>query len=138
MRTRLVEILLLVLSGIASALASGFGLFAGLWGGLWAGSGIGDHILRLLFCLLPASSLLAFGAYFYSRALDMLWSWAIAIGSIMTLFTVNFTPIANPVKIAWGVLIQNQEWILLIPAFGLYLSAMIHNRSRSSAVDHRP
>ena len=119
MRTRLVEILLLVLSGVASSLASGFGLFAGLWGGLWAGSGIGDHILRLLFWLLPASSLVAFGAYFYSRTLGMLWSWAIAIGSIVTLFTVNFTPVTNPVKIARGVLIQNQEWILLIPAFGL-------------------
>ena len=66
------------------------------------------------------------------------WSWAIAIGSILTLFSVNFSSLGNPVKIAWGVLIQTQEWILLIPAFGLYLSAVIHNRNRSSAVDHLP
>ena len=138
MRTRPVEILLLVLSGLVSCLATAWGLFAGLWGGFWAGSNIGDHILRLLFWLLPATSLVAFGAYFYSRKLGMLWSWVIAIGSMMTLFTVNFSPNTNPVKIAWGVLIQNQVWILLIPAFGLYFSAVIHERDKFTAVDNRP
>jgi predicted RNA-binding Zn-ribbon protein involved in translation (DUF1610 family) len=43
----------------------------------------------------------------------MLWSWAIAMGSSMTLFAVNFTPIPNPAKIAWGVVI--------VPGFGSLL-----------------
>lgn len=136
MRThRLVEVVLLVISGIASCLASVFGLLAGGWGGFWGGSGIGDHILRLLFWLLPASSIIAFGTYFLSRSLGMLWSWAISIGSITTLFVVNLNPAANPVKVAWGVLIQPQVWIILVPSFGLYLAAVIHNRDGSGAVD---
>jgi hypothetical protein len=146
MRTRrFIEVVLLVLSGIASCLASGFGLLAGGWGGFWGGSNAGERILHLLFWLLPASSLIAFGTYFLSRNIGMLWSWAISIGSIMTLFVVNLSSCfagqcttTNPVKIAWGVLTQAQEWMLLIPSFGLYLAAVIHNRRTSSAMNVSP
>jgi hypothetical protein len=140
---RIAEVALLVLCGIASCLASGFGLFAGLWGGFWGGSNAGDRILHLLFWLLPATSVTAFGTYFLSRNLGLFWSWAISIGSITTLFVVNLgsclagqCTTINPVKIAWEVL--TQDWILLIPSFGLYLAAVIHNRDTSSVMDDRP
>src|SRR6516165_10420582 len=136
MRThRSVEVVLLVLSGIASCLASVFGLLAGRLVGFWGGSNVSDRILLLLFWLLPTSSLIAFGTYFLSRTLGMLWCWAIFIGSNTILFVVNLNSClagpctkTNPVKMALGALSQPYEWILLIPSFGLCLAAVIHNR----------
>jgi hypothetical protein len=142
MRThRSVEVVLLVLSGIASCLASVFGLLAGRLVGFWGGSNASDRILHLLFWLLPTSSLIAFGTYFLSRTLGMLWCWAIFIGSNTILFVVNLNSClagpcttTNPVKMALGALSQPYKWILLIPSFGLCLAAVIHNRDTSHRV----
>ena len=130
------SVLFLVLAGIASLAMSAFGLFAGAWGGFWSGATASEAILHLLFWLLPAGSIVAFGSYFLSKAIGLLCSWAISIGSMITIFTVNLQSClagecttTNPVKIALGVLLLPHIWILLGTSITLYLAAVFAENS---------
>jgi hypothetical protein len=125
------SVLLLVLAGIASLAMSAFGLFSGAWGGFWSGANTSEAFLALLFWLLPAISILAFGSYFLSKVVGVLFSWAISIGSMITIFTINLQSClagkcttTNPVKIALGVFLLPHIWILLANSITLYLAAV--------------
>jgi len=125
------SVLLLVFAGIASLAMSAFGLFAGAWGGFWSGANASGAILHLLFWLLPAGSIVAFGSYFLSKVFAVLFSWAISIGSMITIFTINLQSClagncttTNPVKIALGVFLLPHIWILLAASITLYLAAV--------------
>ena len=130
------SVLLLVLAGIASVAMSAFGLFAGAWGGFWSGASTSEVSLHLLFWLLPAGSIVAFGSYFLSKVIGVLFSWAISIGSMITIFTINLQSClagncttTNPVKIALGVFLLPHIWILLAASITLYLAAVTANSS---------
>ena len=130
------SVLFLVLAGIASLAMSAFGLFAGAWGGFWSGATASEAILHLLFWLLPAGSIVAFGSYFLSKAIGLLCSWAISIGSMITIFTVNLA------VLPCGGMHNNQSsedcprgftlphiWILLGTSITLYLAAVFAENS---------
>ena len=130
------SVLLLVFAGIASLAMSAFGLFSGAWGGFWSGANASEVILHLLFWLLPAGSIVAFGSYFLSKVIGVLFSWAISIGSMITIFTINLQSClagncttTNPVKIALGVFLLPHIWILLAASITLYLAAESANSS---------
>ena len=130
------SVLLLVFAGIASLAMSAFGLFSGAWGGFFSGANASEVILHLLFWLLPDGSIVAFGSYFLSKVIGVLFSWAISIGSMITIFTINLQSClaancttTNPVKIALGVFLLPHIWILLAASITLYLAAVSANSS---------
>jgi hypothetical protein len=130
------SMLLLVLAGIASLAMSAFGLFAGVWGGFWSGATASEAMLHLFFWLLPATSIVAFGSYFLSKGLGVLCSWAISIGSMITIFTINLQSClagecttTNPLKIALGVFLLPHIWFLLAASITLYLAAAFAENS---------
>jgi hypothetical protein len=115
---------------------SAFGLFAGAWGGFWSGANASEAVLHLLFWLLPAGSIVAFGCYFSSKVIGVSFSWAISIGSMITVFTINLQSClagncttTNLVKIALGVFFLPHIWILLAASITLYLAAASANNS---------
>jgi hypothetical protein len=140
-KTRGVEVLLLVIAGTASALMSAFGLFAGAWGGFWSGSSMNELLLHFLFWFLPTLSLVAFVSYFRSKAVGLFSSWAISIGSMITIYAVNLKSCladqcttTNPIKIALGTFLLPHIWILLIASFTLYRAAVIQKNATSQGL----
>jgi hypothetical protein len=130
------EVVLLIISGLSSAAMSAFGLMAGAWGGFWRGSSSGDASLGLLFWLLPTLSLVTFALYFLSRSSGLLCSWAILIGSAITIYCVNLKSClagqcttTNPVKIALGVFLLPHIWILSAASIALYLATVLGSKS---------
>jgi hypothetical protein len=132
--------LFVIIAGIASLAMSAFGLFAAAWGGTCAGSNIGDRALHLLFWVLPTLSAVAFVSYFVSRKAGLFAAWAIAIGSIVTIFILNLgscltgeCTTKNPVKIALGVFLLPHIWFLLVASLGLQLATSISGNYHTPA-----
>jgi len=136
----LLSVLLLVIAGIASLTMTAFGLFAGAWGGFGDGSNWLDTILHSLFWVLPSMSVLAFGAYFLSKRVGLVCSWAISIGTAFTIFIVNLQSClagrcttTNPVIIALGVFVLPHIWILLGASVSLYIATVVSNKQTGAS-----
>jgi len=107
-----IEVLLIVIAGLASAAISCFGLFAGAWGGFVGAPTQPISVTHIVFWLLPSLCLPAFILSWWFRRIGLLTLWMIPVGTFVALAVQSLQACAagrctttNPVLIALGALI---------------------------------